>query len=392
MSLNLDKGTWKRVRLADVIRRSRKQVDPVSSGVERYVAGGHVDSEGITIKRWGDVGDGQMGSTFRYVFSPGQLLFVSARPYLRKVGVPDFGGVVADKTYVLDAVPENGLLQEFLPFVLSSDQFVEYATAEATGSMNPRLLWGPMQRYEFDLPPLDEQRRITDLLWAVEHDTASARELTISVRCLTAAYFESEASRVEAWPLSNWVDRIEAGRSPQAAAEPASENEFGVLKVSAVGADVFVPTENKRLLSQNDFRAGDVVRKGDLLVTRANAAVDNVARPCLVERGYPNLMLSDKTLRVVPKPGIFSRVVLAALRASLYRQHVRESVGGTEAKNISQQCILAGPVPQLDSETIARVHERLKELDRALQAAQSQEAAVASLKVSLLADIFRGAR
>src|SRR5262245_40795370 len=107
MNLNLDKGSWKRVRLGDVIRRSRKQVDPVSSGIERYVAGGHVDSEGITIKRWGHLGDGQMGSTFRYVFGPGQLLFVSARPYLRKVGVPDFGGIVADKTYVLDAVLEN---------------------------------------------------------------------------------------------------------------------------------------------------------------------------------------------------------------------------------------------------------------------------------------------
>ncbi|MFI1192500.1 hypothetical protein ACH4T9_04375 [Micromonospora sp. NPDC020750] len=177
MSLNLDKSTWKRVRLGDVIRRSRTQVDPTSSGVERYVAGGHVDSEGVTIERWGQVGDGQMGSTFRYVFQPGQALFVSARPYLRKVGVPDFAGVVADKTYVLDAVPENGLLQEFLPFVLSSEEFVEYATTEATGSMNPRLLWGPMQRYELDLPPLDEQWRLASLLWSIERHRGALRRL-----------------------------------------------------------------------------------------------------------------------------------------------------------------------------------------------------------------------
>ena len=109
-----------------------------------------------------------MGSTFRYLFKPGQVLFVSARPYLRKIGVPDFSGVVADKTYVLDAAPGNGLLHDMLPFLLTSDRFVEYATQEATGSMNPRLLWGAMQRYEFHLPPLDEQKRIADLLWAVE--------------------------------------------------------------------------------------------------------------------------------------------------------------------------------------------------------------------------------
>ena len=168
MSLNLDRSTWKRVKLGDVVLRSRIQVDPVDGGVDRYVAGGHVDTESVIIQRSGDVADGQMGSTFRYLFKPGQVLFVSARPYLRKVGVPDFAGVVADKTYVLDAAPGNGLLHDMLPFLLTSDRFVEYATQEATGSMNPRLLWGAMQRYEFHLPPLDEQKRIADLLWAVE--------------------------------------------------------------------------------------------------------------------------------------------------------------------------------------------------------------------------------
>jgi type I restriction enzyme S subunit len=192
MSLDLHKSIWKRVRLGDVIRRSRTQVDPLSSGVERYVAGGHVDSEGVTIERWGHVNDGQMGSTFRYVFGPGQVLFVSARPYLRKVGVPNFSGVVADKTYVLDAEPENGLLSEFLPFVLSSEVFVQYATAEATGSMNPRLLWGPMQRYEFGLPPLDEQKRLADLLWAIERE----RQASVALAAAAASILSVTADRL----------------------------------------------------------------------------------------------------------------------------------------------------------------------------------------------------
>jgi type I restriction enzyme S subunit len=388
MSLNLDKSTWKRVRLGDVIRRSRTQVDPVSSGVERYVAGGHVDSEGVTIERWGQVGDGQMGSTFRYVFEPGQVLFVSARPYLRKVGVPDFSGVVADKTYVLDAIPENGLLQELLPFVLSSEVFVDYATAEATGSMNPRLLWGPMQRYEFDLPPLDEQKHLADLFWRVERDALSSGCVIAGVNRAMKLYFEHEARAAQSRRLSSWIDRIDAGRSPRAAGEPARQDEVGVLKVSAVGANVFYPTENKRLLNPDDFRSVDAVRKGDLLVTRANAVVDNVVRPCVVDDDHPNLMLSDKTLRLVPKTAISSRVLLAALNASAYRRHVREAVGGTEAKNISQAAILAGPVPHLSEGTLERVRDSLQDFDRALQHSQRRAETVAAVRASLLADIF----
>ena len=33
--------------------------------------------------------------------------------------------------------------------------------------MNPRSNWRDAA-YEFDLPPLDDQKRIADLLWAVE--------------------------------------------------------------------------------------------------------------------------------------------------------------------------------------------------------------------------------
>ena len=40
MSLNLDRSNWKRVKLGDVVLRSRIQVDPVDGGVDRYVAGG----------------------------------------------------------------------------------------------------------------------------------------------------------------------------------------------------------------------------------------------------------------------------------------------------------------------------------------------------------------
>lgn len=197
MTLLVDKSKWTRVRLGDVVRRSRKQVDPLQARIGRYVAGGHIDGESITIDRWGDPSDGQMGSTFRYVFEPGQVLFVSARPYLRKSGVANFTGVVADKTYVLDAISERGLLQEFLPFILASDSFVAYANVEATGSMNPRLLWGPLQRYEFDLPPVGDQKRISELLLAAESHRRSLGVLNRALVSSNHAAFTSLLAEVK---------------------------------------------------------------------------------------------------------------------------------------------------------------------------------------------------
>ena len=388
MSLNLDRSSWKRVTLRDVVRHITDRVDPETSGLERFLAGEHIPSTSLTITSWGVVGEDPIGPMFYKRFKPGHVLYVSRRTYLRKVAVPEFEGITGEKTFVLETTDPSELLQEFLPFVLSNERFHEYAVANSRGSVNPYLNWGELSNYEFPLPPVEEQKRIADLLWAIEAAKDGTGDVASAIAALYTVTFEFVASSEQTTLLSSWVERIDAGRSPRAAAEPAQEGELGVLKVSAVGRDVFVPDENKRLLDPTDFRPGDSVRSGDVLVTRANAVVDNVARACIVDRDFPKLMLSDKTLRLVPKIGYPGRILLAALSAPSYRSYVREVVNGTEAKNISQAKILAGPVPALDRSALRRLAGALMSLDAAADATSSEIAGIVVLKASLLAEIF----
>ena len=393
MSLNLDRSTWKRVKLGDVVSRSRVQADPADGGVERYVAGGHVETESVIIDRSGDVSDGQMGSTFHYFFEPGQVLFVSARPYLRKSGVPDFAGVVADKTYVLEATPGNELLHGLLPFLLKSDHFVDYATQEATGSMNPRLLWGAMQRYEFDLPPFDEQQRIADLLWGLEGHRLA---LTLYRDALSKSATELRRKVLEGRPWDGHLDQalrgITAGRSLAASSMPAKGDTFGVLKISAVGGNGFDGNENKELLDQAGFLPQFTIRKGDLLITRANTAA-YVGRPAIVDADYPNLMLSDKTLRLEVDPDVASGQFL---REYLLAPRIRTAMAGVATgtgaamKNISQADVRALPMPRFSlHEQRVFLHTMTKVSD-SLSRITKEYAALDALKSALLSDVFRG--
>ncbi|MFD8676533.1 restriction endonuclease subunit S [Streptomyces seoulensis] len=176
MSLNLDKTAWKRVTLSDVVRHVTDRVDAETSGLERFLAGEHIPSGSLSIADWGVIGRDPIGPMFYKRFKPGHVLYVSRRTYLRKVAVPDFEGITGEKTFVLETLDENLLLQEFLPFVLSAERFHAYATAHSRGSVNPYLNWGELAAYEFDLPPLDEQQRLADLLWALERYRLSIRE------------------------------------------------------------------------------------------------------------------------------------------------------------------------------------------------------------------------
>lgn len=389
MSLNLQKNTWKRVRLGDVIRRSRTQVDPLSSGVERYVGGGHVDSDGITIERWGHVDDGQIGSTFRYIFGPGQALFVSARPYLRKIGVPDFSGVVADKTYVLDALPENGLLQEFLPFVLSSKNFVQYATAEATGSMNPRLLWGPMQRYQFDLPPVDEQKRLADLLWSVErHRRAIPLTALVSMEAwMLEGLLGSSAGRPARISSLGSV-LMGRQRSPKHA---EGDHVVSYLRVANVGdnelrlADVkkmnFTPKE------QEHYR----VQPNDILVSEGQSR-ELVGQSALVTSLPEPMCFQNTLIRFRPDPDIIRPAYAQALfRACLQSGVFAEiSTRTTSIAHLGVQRFAQLQVHVPDIREQDRFIAQFAEVRVAIQSAKVEAESSVHLGATLLCEVFGG--
>lgn len=161
------KSGWTRVRFGDVVRQSKEKADPVTSGLERFVAGEHMDTDELRIRRWGTIGDGYLGPAFTARFSPGQVLYGSRRTYLRKVALADFDGICANTTFVLESVNPKVLLPELLPFIMQTEAFHEHSKRESKGSVNPYVNFSDLAWYEFSLPPLEEQRRLALLLTGV---------------------------------------------------------------------------------------------------------------------------------------------------------------------------------------------------------------------------------
>jgi restriction endonuclease S subunit len=172
-----DRKGWKRVRFGDVVRMLKEQVDPQSGEVERYVAGEHMETENVHIRKWGTVGDGYLGPAFIRRFRKGQVLYGSRRTYLKKVSMAEFDGVTANTTFVLQA-EEKMLLQELLPWLMLSERFTQHSIRESKGSTNPYINFPDIAKFEFDLPPLDQQRRIAEILWAIDEAVSAYQNST----------------------------------------------------------------------------------------------------------------------------------------------------------------------------------------------------------------------
>lgn len=158
---------WSKVRFGDVVHSVKEDVNPETSGLERYIAGEHMETDNLHITSWGNIGNGYLGPAFHRKFVKGQVLYGSRRTYLRKVAVAEFDGICANTTLVLE--PKDGsLIPELLPFIMQSGSFTEFSVKNSKGSVNPYINWSDLARYEFPLPLLDEQRRIAEILWAAD--------------------------------------------------------------------------------------------------------------------------------------------------------------------------------------------------------------------------------
>jgi hypothetical protein len=170
MSLNLDRSTWKRVAFGEAIDSITDRVDdPSEAGVDRYVGLEHLDPSVMTVQRW-DSPDKVAAQKLRFL--AGDVIFGRRRAYQKKVAKAEFEGICSAHALVLRARPEY-VDTDFLPVFLSSDYFLERAIEISVGSLSPTINWRDLKVQEFDLPPLHEQKRIADLLWAVERHRLS---------------------------------------------------------------------------------------------------------------------------------------------------------------------------------------------------------------------------
>lgn len=272
-----DRKGWKTVRFGDVVENLNETCDAVEAGLQRFIGLEHLEPGSLHIRTWGNVAD---GTTFTRRCRPGQVLFGKRRAYQRKVAVVEFDAVVSGDIYVF--TPKNDqLLPEFLPFLCLSERFFQHAVGTSAGSLSPRTNWSSLARFEFVLPHRDHQRRIAEILWAVDRsldahrdclnaaqDVRTAKLFALYRRGIGHSEFVETAlgQRPRGWEVAPLERRYEVqlGKmmSPKAVAgaskRPYIRNanvQWNRLDLSDVATMSFTPRETKKF----DLRSGDIL-------------------------------------------------------------------------------------------------------------------------------------
>jgi len=371
---------WARVQLGDVVRQVRDDVDPKSSGLSRYVAGEHMDTDELRISRWGEIGDGYLGPAFHRRFRAGQILYGSRRTYLRKVARADFEGVCANTTLVLESADSQILIPDLLPFIMQTERFHEFSIGKSRGSVNPYVNWSDLTAFPFDLPPLYEQKRLADLLWSLEDVRERWRATQEALRDLSRVSEQREFGATSDRDMVSCRDicDLKVGIVVRPASYYVAEGIPAIRSLNVLpnrldlSELVYISAESNRLLSKSQLHVGDVV------VVRSGRPGDAAAvTPELEGANCIDLII------VRPGPAIQPEYLCRYLNSPVGRSRTHAQSAGTAQQhfNVGALAALLVPVPTItEQETIVQelsaVEQQNRAIDKHLESLRSLQKAL----------------
>ncbi|SEQ75566.1 type I restriction enzyme, S subunit [Amphritea atlantica] len=265
----------------------------------------------------------------------------------------------------------GGLQSNFLYYFFVSEYTQNIINRMRGGMGVPHLFQADLRKFNILVPPKKEQQQIANFL---DHETAKIDTLIDKQQQLIKLLKEKRQAVIshavtkglnpnvpmkdsgvewlgdvpEHWDVSrikHHTRLFEQGWSPQCDSRPADGNEYGVLKVGCVNNGTFNSMENKALPAELTPQLQYLIRKGDLLISRANTK-ELVGSAAVVEESHNNLILCDKLYRLRFDQNVNSQFISYYLALPIVRQQIELGATGAShsMQNIGQSTIKELPV------------------------------------------------
>ncbi len=272
-------------RFDQIAINSTEKKKPVEEDRFTYLGLEHLDSGTLKVTRFGSevapIGE-------KLVMHKGDVLFGKRRAYQKKVAIAPFDGIFSAHGMVLRP-KEDVIDKDFFPLFISSDYFLDAAIKISVGSLSPTINWRDLKKLEFELPDMDTQRKLAEVLWSI-NDTMEAYKRLISAtdELVKSQFMEQFGDPVtntqgrEVRPFKDFMLDIRYGTS-----QPPTFSEFGEFKfIRATNIKAGRITENDMLrISADEATKIEKCRLNgnEIIIVRSGA---NTGDTCVVTDEY----------------------------------------------------------------------------------------------------------
>ena len=316
----------------------------------------HLIPEEITLTTWDEGAE----NTFTKMFRKGDVLFGRRRAYLKKAAIAPFDGICSGDITVIEADPDK-ILPELLPFIIQNDDFFDFAVGKSAGSLSPRVKWEHLKNYAFELPDMDKQKELAELLWAIDDTKKSYQKLITATDELVKSQFMEQfkelinspeaCSKIEdectVFADGDWIE-----------SKDQSDEGIRLIQTGNIGnAQYLDKGERARYITEDTFNRLNCteVKANDILISRLP---DPVGRACIIPEGLGKCITAVDCTIVRLRSRILPEYFIAYTLSPFYMMQVAARETGSTRKRISRKNlgILKIPVPQIaEQESFASI-------------------------------------
>lgn len=395
MDLNIDRSNWTKVRLGEVVEWYQKDIPnelQSEQKIEYYITASEIDGDEVNITRYKELSDGQKGPTITKHFEKGDLLLSTRSVALRKAAIAPVSGVTGEKLLVLRCAEGGRLNPKLMPFVLQSAHFWHYAQNSASGSVNKFTSWTKLAKYEFLLPPKDQQAELSKLLWAMDDVIEREREVLEKLKKSYQVEIEKSVPRQynDHWKLEELI-KTRKGVTYKSKDYSDKENGIPLLNLKSIEKGGGFNTYGMKYYN-GDYKETHFVKNDDLIIACTDITRDgNVVGYPLHPSTYQNkrmLFTMDLVAIEISNNNLLRDYLYYALKSSWVHWILFAHSPGTTVLHLDLQGMKKIRIPKFSLDKQEEVISKLRGFEHSIGNTESKISGSQSLQKSLINQIF----
>ena len=276
-------------RFEQIAFNSTEKKKPVEEDRFTYLGLEHLDPGSLKVTRFGSevAPKGE-----KLIMHKGDVLFGKRRAYQKKVAIAPFDGIFSAHGMVLRP-REEVINKDFFPLFISSDYFLDAAISISVGSLSPTINWRDLKNLEFELPDLETQKKLAEVLWAMNETIESYKTMLSVTDELVKSQFiemfglpEDNVYGFEIGTIGDVVKDVHYGTAKKA----SEEGKYAYIRMNNITYEGKLDLSDIKRIDVSDKElSGCMVQRGDVLFNRTNSK-DLVGKTCCFSGDEPMII------------------------------------------------------------------------------------------------------
>ena len=335
-------------RFEDIAYNSTEKKKPVEEDKYTYIGLEHLDPRCLEVTRYGSevapIGE-------KLVMKKGDVLFGKRRAYQKKVAIAPFDGIFSAHGMVLRP-KEKVIDPKFFPMFIASDYFLDSAIKISVGSLSPTINWSALKELEFELPDLNKQRELAELLWAAEETKQAYKKLIeknnlkIQTDFIKDIYLNKNIKKDE---LGKFVEFIRGvSYKPNDLFEKLNFDINTILFRANNIVNGSIDMTDVQYVSKIKVSTMQYIRSGDILMCASNGSINHLGKTALCLKGSENTTFGAFCQVIRSKGKILPELLQLYFESPIFRNIVENSACGININNLKTENLSNILVPILN--------------------------------------------